>query len=84
LRIKPCAIIGVIRAINFSNIKQMTSKTLLKLSNFGRLDEVRAALQQNLDPNYSDSEDGYTLLHWAAQEGYVETSSDLLFSLAQM
>lgn len=53
-------------------IIEMTDKDLLQAVQFGNLKRVKAGLQQGLDPNYSDDEDGYTLLHWAAQEGYAD------------
>lgn len=37
----------------------------------GKVAEVRSALERKGNPNYIER-DGYTLLHWAAQEGFVE------------
>lgn len=53
-------------------IIEMKEKDLLQAVQFGNLKRVKSGLKQGLNPNYSDDEGGYTLLHWAAQEGHVD------------
>jgi hypothetical protein len=51
----------------------MNERELLEAVQIGDIESVEFGLKNKLNPNYSAEEDGgYTLLHWAAQEGYVE------------
>ncbi len=45
---------------------------LLRAVQDGNVDEVTVLLQSGLNPNYCDDEGGYTLIHWASQEGHSD------------
>lgn len=53
------------------------NEDLLYAVQTGKVDAVRAALKRKGNPNYIESA-GYTLLHWAAQEGFVEVAKVLV------
>lgn len=48
----------------------MTQEELLDSVQYGDFDRVKFGLSQGLNPNHG-SEDGYSLVNWAAQEGYA-------------
>lgn len=49
----------------------------------GKAEDVKTALERKGNPNYSYP-DGYSLLHWAAQEGFVEIARLLVESGANV
>lgn len=45
---------------------------LVEAVQHGDIDRVREFLELGLDPNYSEDDDGWSLLHWASQEGHTD------------
>ena len=50
----------------------MTHEELLDAVQYGEFDRVKSGLSQGLNPNYSEPESDYSLINWAAQEGYAD------------
>ena len=49
----------------------MTHEELFEAVQYGDLNRVKSGLEQGLNPNYSEPESEYSLINWAAQEGYT-------------
>lgn len=50
----------------------MTQEKLLEAVQYGEFERVKAGLEQGLNPNYSEQDSEYSLINWAAQEGYTD------------